>query len=113
MPDYQIRWQNPGDELLTQVPSLVYPHIPSRYAIYTSSEALIEKGDHIRLQDIRLGYTLNKRPGLPFHNLNLFLLINNLGILWKANKQGIDPDYPRSISSARTISLGLKANLDI
>lgn len=111
MPDYQMRWQNPGDELITQVPSLAYPSIPSRYAIYTSSEALIEKGDHIRLQDIKLGYTMNKRPSLPFNNLNLFVLINNIGLLWKANKQGIDPDYPHSISSVRTISMGLKANL--
>ena len=109
--DYQIRWQNPGDELKTQVPALTYPDIPSRYAIYTSSETLIEKGDHIRLQDIRLGYTLNKKHDLPFNNLNLFVLINNIGILWKANKQSIDPDYPYSISSSRTISIGLKANL--
>ncbi|WP_222536750.1 SusC/RagA family TonB-linked outer membrane protein [Pedobacter polysacchareus] len=111
MADYQSRWQNPGDELKTQVPALVYPNIPIRYAIYTYSEGLIEKGDHLRLQDIRLGYTLNKRPGLVFNNLNLFVLVHNIGLLWKANKQGLDPDYPHSISSARTISVGLKANL--
>ncbi|MCX2454176.1 SusC/RagA family TonB-linked outer membrane protein [Pedobacter sp. PLR] len=107
--DYQSRWQNPGDELITQVPALVYPNVPSRYAIYTYSEALIEKGDHLRLQDIRLGYNLNKRPGLPFNSLSLFVLINNIGVLWKANKQGLDPDYPRGISAAKTISMGLKA----
>jgi len=93
--DYLIRWQNPKDELVTNVPSLVYPANSNRDAFYNYSEILVEKGDHIRLQDIKLNYDLNKSQfkKLPFQNLRLYIYVSNLAILWKANKQGIDPDY--------------------
>eukprot|EP01132_Coremiostelium_polycephalum_P013360 gene13360-16287_t len=91
--DYTNRWQKPGDELTTNVPSLVYPIDLSRSSLYTYSDVLVEKGDHIRLQDMRLGFSFGKK-NTPFRNLNLFTYINNIGILWRANKNQIDPDYP-------------------
>ena len=109
-PEYADRWQKPGDELITNVPSMVYPGVANRDNFYNSSEATVEKGDHIRLQYINLGYDINNNTfkRLPFKNLRCYVNISNLGILWAANKEGIDPEYRRSsLPPAKTVSLGL------
>ncbi|MFC4233361.1 SusC/RagA family TonB-linked outer membrane protein [Parasediminibacterium paludis] len=111
-PDYANRWQKPGDELHTNVPSMVYPSISARDAFYDNSEVLVEKGDNIRIQYITLAYDIPKtsNKNLPFRNIQLYANINNVGIIWKANKKGIDPDYPlSSVLPARNIAIGLKA----
>ncbi|WP_316820671.1 SusC/RagA family TonB-linked outer membrane protein [Pedobacter gandavensis] len=112
MPDYDKRWQKAGDELKTNVPALIYPANSGRDNLYTYSEVLVEKADHIRLQDIRLGYRINQKKGLPFNDLNFFLYTDNVGIIWKANKKNIDPDYPNSLigPAPRSIAFGLTAN---
>ena len=115
--DYSLRWQKPGDELTTTVPSMVYPLNASRNNFYKYSEVLVEKADHIRLQDIRLDYNIDKQvwKKLPMDNLQLYIYANNLGILWKANKSGIDPDYNDNFYSTQikapvTVSIGLKTS---
>jgi hypothetical protein len=47
-------------------------------------------------------------PWLPIQSVRLYGYANNIGILWKANHQGIDPDYVNSIPNPRTLALGLK-----
>ena len=114
--DYSKRWQQAGDEKWTSVPSLVYPSNTNRNNFYTYSEVLVEKGDHIRLQDIRLDYSLNPKlllRKLPLNSLQLYLYANNIGILWKANKAGLDPDYNDNFYTYRmvnpfAISFGVK-----
>jgi TonB-linked SusC/RagA family outer membrane protein len=109
--DYAKRWQNPGDENRTSVPSMTYPGDLNRDIFYQNSEALVERGDNIRLQDLQLGYTLGRaeHPKLPVQAIRLYLYANNLGIIWKANHAGIDPDYVSSPSPApRTVALGIK-----
>lgn len=110
--DYNSRWQKPGDELTTNVPSLIYPAQTIRDDIYTYSDILVEKADHIRLQDLQLNYQINKEKikSLPFSSINLYVYAANLGILWKATNKKIDPDYPTGIPLPTTTSLGLKAN---
>lgn len=110
--DYQLRWQKPGDELITDVPSLVYPNTVYRDYFYTYSEALVEKGDHIRLQDIQLSYEFDKDlcRKLSIDRLQIYVYLNNIGILWKANDAGIDPDYMVGLPNPRMISFGLKLN---
>lgn len=103
--DYGHRWQKTGDELKTNIPSLIYPANTNRDNVYLRSEALIEKGDHIRLQDIQLAYNFSKSqfPKSPFQNIKLYAFASNLGILWRANHAGIDPDtntYPQPFSVA-------------
>jgi TonB-linked SusC/RagA family outer membrane protein len=109
-PDYERRWQHPGDEKFTNVPSISYPPDLLRDAFYQNSEVLIIKGDHIRLQDVQLAYDWKKQnhPGLPFELMRLYLYANNLGILWKANHFGIDPDFPGGMPSPRTLAFGVK-----
>lgn len=98
-PDYANRWQQAGDELNTNVPSMVYPAVSRRDNFYNNSATLIEKGDHIRLAYVALGYELNKQwlAKLPFSSLQLQANASNLGILWRANKLGIDPDYRENV----------------
>lgn len=107
--DYYNRWQHPGDEKRTNIPALIYPIDPTKYGFFRYSEATVEKGDHIRLQDIRLDYTIDRTRWhrLPVENVVLYLYASNLGILWRANKLGIDPAYPEGgIPNPRTFSFG-------
>ena len=110
--DFAQRWQKPGDEQFTQVPSMTYPADPNRDAVYGDSNATVLRGDNIRLKDIRLSYEFNKGNwhSLPFRDIQLYAYANNLGILWRANKLHLDPDYG-AIPPARTFSLGLKMDL--
>lgn len=92
--DYDKRWQHPGDEKITIVPSLIYPADDQRDAFYNGAEVLVEKGDQIRLQDIQAAYTLQRKNNrLPFSSIKIYGYVNNLGILWRANKLKLDPDF--------------------
>lgn len=110
--DYGLRWQNAGDESFTDIPSLVYPAVSLRDGFYTFSSVLAEKGDHIRLKYINLSYNVDK---LPLSNLkgNLFLNVDNVGILWRANKYGIDPEYYSDISAppSRMFTIGINLTM--
>ncbi len=113
-PDFDHRWQKPGDELHTNVPSLPFPNLSAnqpRDNFYQFSEVLVENGGLIRLQDVQLTYDLGRpeHPKLPMQQLRLYLYANNLGIIWKANHLGIDPDFVNSIPNPRTLALGIKA----
>ena len=110
--DYGKRWQNPGDELITNVPSFVYPSVSARDEFYRFSEVLYAKGDHIRLQYVNLSYNLerSKWKHLPVKSIQLFAVGSGLGVLWKANKFGIDPEFG-SIRSSPQFSFGLRTNL--
>lgn len=110
--DYANRWQVPGDEKRTNVPSLVYPADSQRDAFYGQSSANVEKGDNIRLQDLRLSLDINKSmvKRLLFRNIQVYLYAANLGVIWKATKTTLDPDYPSTVKPPRTIALGLTGN---
>ena len=107
--NYTNRWQKPGDELVTRIPALRYPSGLSNN-FFNYSEDLVERGDHIRLQDIRLSYQLlgNILSKSPFKNAKIFIYGRNLGILWRANKNHVDPDYgTSSIPQSFSCSLGV------
>lgn len=101
--DFSLRWQLPGDENHTQVPSMIYPLNPQREIFYAGSEVLATKADLIRLQYITLAYQF-KKPALQF-----YININNLGLIWKANQYGIDPEYINSQPPTTNYAFGLKA----
>lgn len=114
--DFENRWQNPGDEKLTSVPSMAYPSNTQRNTFYRYSQAMVEKADQLRLQDIRLAYSLvgKETKKLPFDNAQLYLYANNVGLLWKANKLGLDPDYVNVsqrhlLPNPFSLSIGLRA----
>lgn len=108
--DYNKRWQNPGDEKITNVPSFVYPDDQFRSYFYQNSETLISAGDHIRFQDIRLGYDLSKYMAMSKVRLIIFVYAKNLGIIWRKNKHGIDPQVAYGIPEPKSYSLGVNVN---
>ncbi|UKJ07082.1 SusC/RagA family TonB-linked outer membrane protein [Solitalea lacus] len=115
--DYELRWQQPGDERITTVPSLPALLNSNRDDFYLKSEVLVENASHLRLQDLNLSYALRKKQMkvLPVEHLELYLYANNLGVLWRANKQGIDPDaVPNGgasfLPAARTLAFGIRVD---
>ena len=109
--DYAQRWQKPGDEKTTNIPSFIFPSNTARDIFYHGSEVLATKGDHIRLQYVNINYDLNKDHlnKLPFDDIQLYIVLNNLGILWRANPYGLDPDYSNtSIPPSKSIAFGAK-----
>ena len=112
--DYGLRWKQPGDEQFTNVPANVLSYNSSMAALYSQSMALITKGDHIRLQDINLSYTLPAKllSRLSFQQVRFYMYTSNLGILWRKNKYGIDPDYPNAeFPAPKTIAFGIQVGL--
>jgi TonB-linked SusC/RagA family outer membrane protein len=118
--DFEQRWKQPGDEQTTSVPSMPSnTQDSSRDFFFNNSSATVDKGDHIRLQDISLSFDLDNvglgQVSIP--QLQLYCYINNLGLIWKANSFGLDPDViPRSDDRftgtlPRSFSFGIKASL--
>lgn len=108
--DYARRWQKPGDELFTTVPSIPKISNSNRDAFYGQSAILIEKGDHIRLQEINLIYKLEKGGFFGLKNLQFLMNANQLGLIWKATKKDLDPDYYASeFAPLRSIAFGIRA----
>ncbi|MGJ1536301.1 SusC/RagA family TonB-linked outer membrane protein [Sphingobacterium multivorum] len=106
--DYERRWQQPGDEKITTVPSMVYPANSSRDRFYASSEPNIQKGDLVRLQDIQLSYALKLGKSRQ-RKLNLYMNVYNVGLLWKAADTALDPDYS-FMPPSRTYTVGANLN---
>lgn len=117
--DFVNRWQKAGDEAFTNVPS-VPATLPTsqgnrEYRFYANSDILVQKADHVRLQDIVINYDLEKEKihRLPFQRAHLYCNMTNLGILWRANKYGIDPDAvpftdTRVLPQPRSVTLGVR-----
>lgn len=110
--DYHQRWMKPGDELITQVPSMILTVNSNRQTIYGFSEVTAERGDHIRFQDVRLAYRLDKKNlhWLPFRTAEIYSYANNLRILWKKTDFPIDPDF-QGIPPAMSLAFGLRIDL--
>lgn len=101
--DYALRWQKPGDEKLTQVPAFNYPVNNAANTYYLQSEALIERGDHIRIREIALRYR--------YRMLGISLHASNLGYVWLANSKKEDPFVENSLRERSTFALGLSIDL--
>jgi hypothetical protein len=108
--DFLQRWQKSGDELKTTIPSMTYPANNNRDRFYSLSTATVLKGDFIRLQDINFGYDINsiRLGNYTLKKLTVYIYANNIGIIWKANKEGIDPDAINGYPVPRTLSFGLR-----
>ena len=108
--DYLDRWQKSGDELKSTVPSRTDIYNSYSAQIYNFSEPLVTKGDHIRLQDISISYTFpKKKSGIP--NIRFYGYAKNLGIIWRSNRKGIDPDFfNNEFVAPKTYAIGLQVN---
>ncbi|WP_293924388.1 SusC/RagA family TonB-linked outer membrane protein [Sphingobacterium sp. UBA6320] len=111
IPEYDMRWQKPGDEAnIDAIPSVIPKSSDSfRGQFFGKSSARVFSGDHIRLEDIRLDYNF-VRNGYLLRNVQIYCLLSNLGILWRANRFGIDPESLLSPPPPRTITFGLNVS---
>jgi TonB-linked SusC/RagA family outer membrane protein len=114
--DFKLRWLKPGDEKITSVPAMVYTNylqFSNRDNFYSNSEILVDKGDHIRFQDLSINYDVTKKflKNIHFTSLQVYLYANNLGILWRANDHDIDPDFRTGYPNPKSYSIGVRAGL--
>lgn len=110
--DYSRRWLQSGDEIKTTVPSFVYvddPNFTYRDNFYRLSEINALKGDHIRLHYVNLRYVAKLKQSTHLSDFQFGFNVSNVGILWRANKEKLDPDYPNSIPPGRSYSFSVKA----
>jgi hypothetical protein len=109
--DYEKRWQKPGDESFTNVPAFIYPINGLSDSFYQNSEVNIIRGDNIRLDYVNLGYRFDAgKWRFPFRTFDLFFNATSLGIIWRANKDGIDPDYAGRINPFKGYTFGIKGS---
>jgi len=111
--DYFERWQKPGDERITDIPvaTALGEEFPLLSSAYGFTEALVESGAHIRLQDVNLSLSLIGRRihRLPVANIRVYVYARNLGVIWRQNRRGIDPDYANAeFRAPRTFALGIQ-----
>ncbi|MEO6521795.1 MAG: SusC/RagA family TonB-linked outer membrane protein [Mucilaginibacter sp.] len=96
--DLDQRWRVPGDEAFTNVPGLIFDdnsNYNQSLARYTESNYLIRSRSNIKLQQVMLSYRvppklLNK---YGINGLTVSAVARNLGMIWAANKEKLDPDY--------------------
>ncbi|MGA6118304.1 SusC/RagA family TonB-linked outer membrane protein [Sphingobacterium anhuiense] len=109
--EYANRWQKLGDESRRDVVPSIRPGETDtrRDQFYGSSSARVISGDHIRLDDIRLDYRI-PQTGRVLRSLQVYCTMNNLGIIWRANKFGFDPESMLQPPAPRSITLGFNAS---
>src|SRR5690606_24238289 len=105
--DFYDRWQKPGDEKSTNIPSFAYPNDSRRDQIYSYADILVERGDNITLHDVNINYSLSPKKGM-FNRLVLQAYARNLGIIWKHTKTPVDPN---SISMRLPLHLSVGINM--
>lgn len=113
--DVADRWRKPGDELITDVPGITSNYIA--IGRYRSADINVEKGDYLRWRQLSLSYEISRSLLSKIHisSANIALTVSNLGLIWKANKAGLDPDYAYGLNSMnlppeKAYSLSLNIN---
>jgi TonB-linked SusC/RagA family outer membrane protein len=92
--DLARRWKQPGDEAFTDVPGLSDVNFNS-ISRYRLSDNQVRKADNVRLQQVSIAYAVPQKwlPKRVIRAASVSASARNLGIIWRANKDGIDPEY--------------------
>lgn len=101
--DFANRWVVPGDETVTNVPVIAsrrlnneIPNLSKAYNAYNYSDVRIADGSFIRLKNISLGYTFDKKltNRLGLDSFKLKFQATNLFLLYSDSKlNGQDPEF--------------------
>lgn len=111
--EFTERWKNPGDEEFTDIPSYVSSSVSdSRRNVnyYASADMNVVSASFIKLRDITLSYNMPKSiiTKLKADEITFRVQMSNI-MLWKANKNGIDPEFMSSLPvNQNTVTLGLR-----
>lgn len=93
-------------------PTLRNSYVYSWYNnVLNNSSYMTEDASHVRFNEIYLGYNLNDVKLFGKGNIksiNIFGQVKNVGLLWTANKKGIDPEFlpGYAFKPVRTYALG-------
>jgi TonB-linked SusC/RagA family outer membrane protein len=96
--DFPERWKKPGDEQFTNMPAYVSDQNTSFFRrellYYLKGDVNVVSASYIKLRDITLSWTMPARMTQAVHlsNARFFVQTTNY-MLWKANKDNIDPEY--------------------
>lgn len=121
-PSFLNRWKQPGDEKKTDIPSFVADY--SSYSrrnvdYYTKGDINVVSASYVKIRDFTLGYDLSPSVlrTLKVKRVNVYGQVTNF-MVWKANHDGIDPEYMSLSSGYRDLppfkhsySLGLNVTL--
>lgn len=89
------RWRQAGDEATAKVPGLAKINFNS-LDWYRYADMNVLDAGNIRFQQLTLGYSLPQTlisKIKAFRTITANATVSNLGLLWRANKEGLDPDY--------------------
>ncbi|WP_240619103.1 SusC/RagA family TonB-linked outer membrane protein [Chitinophaga costaii] len=95
------RWVAPGDELKTNVPSIISPREKGQldgypYNNYNYSTERVADGGFVRLKQVSLGYFMSPAflRHIGFKNASLTLVANNVWLIYSDKKlNGQDPEF--------------------
>ena len=95
--DISKRWKQKGDEKKTGIPAMPTKAEQLNYnrtKVFIDSDYGLHDASFIRLKDITLDYTFNKKSLKKFgiKYLNLKFQVKDLGLIWTANSKNIDPE---------------------
>jgi len=111
--DVASRWQKPGDEATTNVPGMSGRYAGVSTFRYASSDLNIQPSDYIRLREISLAYDMPKDIAgkVLAKNMRISGTVRNLGLIWKKNKLGIDPDFLPNLTNIMHLPPTVQYNL--
>lgn len=102
------RWQNPGDEATTNIPSYVpqaFTNLDRRNTdYYIKGDLNVSDASYVKLRDITMRYSFSEKVLQSLHlaAFSLNLQMSNF-MVWKANNADIDPEYNNFNQGVRII----------
>jgi TonB-linked SusC/RagA family outer membrane protein len=106
------RWKKPGDEAFTNIPSYVADGFTSysrrNISYYTQGDINVISASYIKLRDVTLSYNL--QPSALRSGASIYVQATNF-LVWKANKDDIDPEFGYTAPVMRSYSMGLNLSL--
>lgn len=107
--DFKYRWQKPGDELYTNIPSFSTENMYERDFVNQYSDRYVKRADHIKLEYIKLSW--QKLNVWKIQELELGLLMSSNVLLWSKEGLGQDPELEQSgviIPSSFSLNINIK-----
>ena len=117
------RWMIPGDEKVTNVPSIMDLYISSNlgsaypYSMYNNSDQRVANGDFMRLKNVSLTYTLPSKALdrlKVFNSLSMTFAATNLCLIYADKRlHGQDPEFFNSGGVAQPLQRQFTLSLNV
>jgi TonB-linked SusC/RagA family outer membrane protein len=109
--EFADRWQKPGDEATTNIPSFVANQSVSAARrdpnYYIDGDINVVSAAFVKMRDITFTYSLPQMIAkkVDADQITLRAQVSNL-MVWKSNKYGIDPEFQSDYLGSRTLPYG-------